>query len=117
MKKVSLFLTILGLNMLCLSLHAVPANPRPHPYVQPDGDTLTVRLFGDERRHWRTTEDGVLIAINGQDYYCYAYVNSKGETVPSKKIAHNKDKRTKCENRYIARLTKRTAKNKKKLNK
>ena len=113
MKKVSLLLTtVLCLTLMSTTAYAVPANPKPHEYIQPNGDTLTVRLFGDEHRHWRTTDDGVLITLNNKEFYCYAYVNKKGETLPGRKIAHNKNQRTRCENKYITRLAKRTLKNK-----
>ena len=58
--------------MLSLTAWAVPADPRPMEYVQPNGDTLIVRLVGDERFHFTTTIDGVLIAKNDKGYYCYA---------------------------------------------
>lgn len=97
------------------SSHAVPANPRPMEITQPNGDKLTIRLRGDERHHWYITEDGVLISLNKKDYYCYAYINKKGETVAGRKIAHNENERTKCEKCYIARLQKKTEKNRHKV--
>ena len=50
----------------------VPATREPIEYVQPNGDTLVFRLFGDERYHYRTTLDGYLIKQNKKGYYCYA---------------------------------------------
>jgi hypothetical protein len=48
---------------LCLlvcggELYAVPAYPKPVRVEQPDGTTLTVRVYGDERFHYATTVDG-----------------------------------------------------------
>ena len=116
MKKLLLLVAMAVILPLKLStISAVPANPKPHEFVQPDGDTLIVRLVGDERSHFRMTEDGILIVQNQKGFYCYGYINRKGEQIAGRKVAHNADKRTKCEKRYIARLQRRTEKNKKRL--
>ena len=39
-------------------LSAVPSYPRPIRVEQPDGTTMTVRLYGDERFNYVTTVDG-----------------------------------------------------------
>lgn len=49
----------------------VPAYPGIIEKVQPNGDTLHIRLVGDEWKHWATTEDGYKIALNKRGYYCY----------------------------------------------
>lgn len=60
---------------LCLlvcggELYAVPAYPKPVRVEQPDGTTLTVRVYGDERFHYATTVDGYnLVGDNGVFYY------------------------------------------------
>ena len=56
MKRIVLLL--LGLLVFSLQLHAVKAYPYPVTVVQPDGTTLTIRLYGDENRSWKTTLDG-----------------------------------------------------------
>ncbi len=81
----------------------VPARREPIEFVQPNGDTLTIRLVGDEWHHYRMTIDGYLIDQNSKGYYCYAKYNSKGHIVCTRRKAHNKDKRSKCEQRYIDR--------------
>ena len=81
----------------------VPAIRTPIETVQPDGDTLVIRLHGDERRHYATTEDGFLIRTNSKGYYCYAVEGKDGAIVPTRKVAHNKENRTRCEWRYIKR--------------
>ena len=51
-------------------LSAVPSYPRPIRVEQPDGTTMTVRLYGDERFNYVTTVDGYnLVAENGVLYY------------------------------------------------
>ena len=51
----------------------VPAYRGVIERVQPNGDTIYVRLHGDERRHWMTLEDGeTLVKENKKGYICYA---------------------------------------------
>ena len=56
MKRIALIL--FALLAFSLQLHAVKAYPYPVTVTQPDGTTLTIRLFGDENRSWQTTLDG-----------------------------------------------------------
>lgn len=102
MKK--LFIITIFAISACLSLWAVPADRRPHAYVQPNGDTIIVILHGDERRHWTTTEDGVLIKQNKQQYYCYAKRKADWTIKPTCHKAHNADKRTKKECKFVEKL-------------
>ncbi|MBO7546625.1 MAG: hypothetical protein J6T19_07985 [Paludibacteraceae bacterium] len=110
-------LIILSLTLLSLAAWAVPANPRPMEYVQPNGDTIVIRLVGDEHFHFTTTVDGVLIAKNDKGYYCYAKwqeIKEDGQTYrvakPTCRKARNAAKRSKCEQRWIARQQAKAAK-------
>lgn len=85
------------------SRRGVPATPRPIVRVQPDGDTLLVRLHGDERKHWATTDDGYWVIENANGVLCYALRDKNGTVIASRKQAHNADKRTRCEQKYIQR--------------
>ncbi len=58
------------------ALWAVPADPRPHTILQPDGTELTICLHGDEFANYTTTDDGFLIAANEQGVYEYATIAS-----------------------------------------
>jgi len=97
--------------MSSIALWAVPADPRPMPVVQPNGDTLIVRLQGDERFHFRVTEDGYLIAENAKGYLCYAQWkeqtdpmgNTRKTAVPTRKVARNEACRTRCQKRWLIR--------------
>ncbi len=106
MKKI-LFILVMSCGLWAVdSMQAqqrrgVPATPHPIEIVQPDGDTLTIRLHGDERKHWRTTEDGYLIAQNKKGVYCYAKRNEDGTIQPTCRQAHNADQRKRCEQRWI----------------
>ena len=79
----------------------VPAAPFPIQVIQPNGDTLTIRLHGDERFHYATTLDNYTIMQNKKGYYCYAYFTHKGDLTLSKKKAHNAEKRTEKEMKFL----------------
>mgnify|MGYP003556670165 FL=1 len=60
----------------------VPAYPGVIERVQPNGDTIYVRLHGDERRHWMTLADGqTLVKENRRGYICYAREKKNGKIV------------------------------------
>jgi len=105
MKKI---LSIVALVLAAIAAWAVPANPRPMDYIQPNGDTITIRLVGDERFHFNTTVDGFLIAKNDKGFFCYAKWKERkdGDKIyrvakPTSRKAHNADKRSKCEQRWV----------------
>lgn len=58
MLKRILLILMLGVS---LGAFAIRANRRPVTVVQPDGSTITVRLHGDENRHWLTGPDGKVL--------------------------------------------------------
>ena len=84
----------------------VQAKRDPIEIVQPDSTFLTIYLRGDERYHVRMTIDGYVIKQNKKGYYCYAKVNSKGQIVPSCRVARNPENRTKCDWHYLKKLDK-----------
>lgn len=85
----------------------VQATPFPVEWIQPDGDTLVIRIFGDERGSYRTTIDGYVVAENSHGKLCYACRNSRGQYRATCRQAHNASKRTKCEIRYIEKRVER----------
>ncbi len=72
----------------------VPAYQGAIERVQPNGDTIYVRLHGDERRHWMTLEDGVtLVKENKKGYICYAKKKKDGRIVATcRKVKQEKKK-------------------------
>lgn len=95
---------------MAVVMYAVPARKEPFQVVQPNGDTLTIRLIGDERWHAHLTEDGYLIAQDEKGYYCYAqwgksYTDKFGlerrEVVITRRKAHDEGKRCSCEKRWL----------------
>ena len=72
----------------------VPAYQGVIERVQPNGDTIYVRLHGDERKHWMTLEDGVtLVKENKKGYICYAKKKKDGRLVATcRKVKQEKKK-------------------------
>ena len=84
MKRILFILAIVcGLAVMAQQKPArVPAYKGVIERVQPNGDTVYVRLHGDERRHWMTLEDGVtLVKENNKGYVCYAKKKKDGRIV------------------------------------
>ena len=104
MKKVILLaLLMVGLSgVVCAQQPSrVPARPGIIDRVQPSGDTLHVYLRGDERAHYTMTTDGWQIKEDENGYLCYAIQKKDGSIVASKKVAHDADKRSNCENKWL----------------
>ena len=69
----------------------VPAYQGIIKRVQPNGDTVCVRLHGDERQHWMTLSDGkTLVKENKNGYICYAKKKKNGVIVATCKKVKNK---------------------------
>ena len=83
MKKI-IYISLLVISSLAVAQQParVPAYPGPIERVQPNGDTIYVRLHGDERCHWMTLEDGkTLVKENKKGYICYAKKKKNGKIV------------------------------------
>lgn len=50
---------------------ASPANPRPRKVAQPNGDTITIRLIGDEYGSCHKSIDGYIIERDTNGYWRY----------------------------------------------
>lgn len=65
-----LTLLIVAFAAMCQIANAVPADPRPFKYTQPDGTVITLRLIGDEFNHWTVNaETGDEVVMDGDGYY------------------------------------------------
>lgn len=75
----------------------VPAYQGVIERVQPNGDTVYVRLHGDEHYHWMTLEDGTtLVTENKKGYICYAKKKRDGRIVATcKKVKQIKKTKSK----------------------
>lgn len=59
-----------ALAALCIPLlaKAMPANPKPFTYTQPDGRQFTLILIGDEHAHEYITTDSLLVDIDDEGF-------------------------------------------------
>ena len=87
MKRFVLILA-LGCGLLAIAQKParVPAYKGVIERIQPNGDTVYVRLHGDERRHWMTLTDGkTLVKEDNKGYICYAKKKKDGRIVATRK--------------------------------
>ena len=88
--------------LFALKTGAVPAYPYPVTITQPDGTTLTIRLYGDESRKIRTTDDGYIIKQDTNGLYTYAVRDKDGLIVASDKLAQDSDKREQKDRNFLS---------------
>ena len=101
-------LILLALVLIMTSnLLAVPAITAPISFTQPDGNTLTVRLKGDEKIHWYESMDGYTLLLNQAGYLTYAQLDENGNLCPSDYIATDIEKRDDSVNSFLNTIVKR----------
>lgn len=98
MKKILLSITFALMGIV--SGFAAKAYPGIVTVTQSDGTELNVRMYGDEHFNWLTTEDGVLLVQEGNNYYI-AETTSYGTLKATNYIAHNANKRLPAEIKAI----------------
>ena len=76
----------------------VPARPGVIKRIQPNGDTLSVFLRGDEWGSFMMTVDGWQVSENSKGKICYL---KQKTSVPTHRQAHDAAKRSKCEQRWL----------------
>ena len=85
---------------------AVPADPTPRKFTQPNGSVVTIILKGDERIHWAETTDGYTLLPNQKNGWVYAVLDSKGDMVPSKKLAKDPGERSIWQKIFLRKIKK-----------
>lgn len=98
MKKILLSITFALMGIV--SGFAAKAYSGIVTVTQSDGTELNVRIYGDEHFNWLTTEDGVLLVKEGNNYYI-AETTSYGTLKATSFIAHNANKRLPAEIKAI----------------
>lgn len=98
MKKILLSITFALMGIV--SGFAAKAYPGIVTVTQSDGTELNVRIYGDEHFNWLTTEDGVLLVKEGNNYYI-AETTTSGTLKATSFIAHNANKRVPAEIKAI----------------
>lgn len=80
---------LLGAALLALAINAfaVPANPHPQTFKQPNGATIQGRLVGDESLHWMETLSGDAFLFNKKsgsyEYAIVEQIKGKNALIPS----------------------------------
>ncbi len=87
------------------TVKSVPANPNPIKVCQPNGDTISVRLKGDEHSHQVETEDGYTLVESGNKTLEYATQDAQGNLVSSHVMAKNNANRTDNERKTLSRIS------------
>lgn len=62
-------LILLTLLLAATAARAVPADPTPRKYRQPDGSVIVIRQHGDEFFHWTTDADGRIVELCDDGFY------------------------------------------------
>ena len=100
------YLILVAALLLCVgSMKAVPAHPGAVKVQQPDGSYLTLRLIGDEWRHFETTLDGYSVVKDNKGFYVYAK-KQNGLLQPTALVAHDEAERTASEQAFLADVKK-----------
>ena len=84
---------LLALLFVTTFMYAIPAIPDPVVFTQPDGQTLTVMIKGDERLNWYETMDGYTLLFNLEGFLTYAQWDEDGNLQPTDIIATDIEKR------------------------
>ena len=95
-------LTIALIVFCTTQLVAVPAYPGLITVKQPNNNTLTIKIHGDEHFSYKTTEDGYLVIEDENHVYRYANINKTGEIKVSELYANNVQNRTKKEKKFLS---------------
>jgi hypothetical protein len=66
MKKLIIILFLYA--NICCQVFAEQADPTPRKVIQPNGDTISISLHGDEYGSWYEDNRGNIIDVNNDDY-------------------------------------------------
>ena len=101
-----IYLILVAALLLCVgSMKAVPAHPRALKVQQPDGSYVTLRLIGDEWRHFQATLDGYSVVKDTRGFYVYAE-KQNCLLLPTAQVAHDEAERTASEQAFLADMKK-----------
>lgn len=104
MKRLLLLATFF---LFAQQLFAVIAYPYPITFTQPNGDTLTLIMRGDEFFNYAHSSDGYTLMYNNKGYFTYAQRNSYGDLEPSAFTAKSPNQRTRAEQKFLSSIPKR----------
>ena len=102
MRKILLTAAALLMAMTAfVNADAMPAYPKSVDVRQADGTYITVRSYGDEFYHYRTTSDGYPV-VEVKGIYYHANVSNDGKLVSTGVRAHNPGSRTSDEQSMLS---------------
>lgn len=81
--------------------YAVPADPRPKKFTQPDGTEITVKIRGDERSHFYLSEDDYLLVEKEGAFY-YGNTDAAGDIAASDILARPLSARTAADDQFLS---------------
>jgi immune inhibitor A len=100
----NLFLTLAFCIISVSSLHAVKAYPYPIVVRQPDGSEVTIKIYGNEFRHLKTTIDDYPVKQNAKGFWIYAILDNTGKLKETEYIARDIEKRSTREKQFLSSL-------------
>ncbi|MDR0971335.1 MAG: M6 family metalloprotease domain-containing protein [Bacteroidales bacterium] len=106
MKKIISNLILVALLLITQISFAVPAYKGLITLEQPNGEQISVYLFGDERLSWIESEDNYTLLYNEQGYLEYAILDSDRNLVPSGVVAKDINKRSISDQNYLSSINK-----------
>lgn len=86
-------------------LMAVPAHRGAAQVRQPDGSTITLRLYGDEWMNFHATDDGYSVVKDQHGYYVYAQLK-EGRLEATERVAHDIAERSSSEQEWLKGIRK-----------
>ncbi|MBR1551755.1 MAG: M6 family metalloprotease domain-containing protein [Muribaculaceae bacterium] len=95
--------TGLAALVITATASAMPAHPAPARVAQPDGDSITVKLVGDEFFHYTTTADGYTVLQDRNGWFTYA-TKQNGRLVSTGVVARDTRRRTPSDISLLASL-------------
>lgn len=106
LKKIQLWSTFI----ICMSLfykgYAISAYPFPITYTQPNGDTLTLIMYGDEKVKYAKTIDDYTLLYDKTGSLNYAQINRYGDLEPSVLQAKSISKRSFTDLLFLQNISK-----------
>lgn len=84
MKKLTIFL--LYINFYAL-IFASPSYPILQKVMQPNGDTISISLHGDEYGSWYEDNRGNIIDVNNDNYWVYVSIENGNKTLTNQIVS------------------------------
>ncbi len=106
MLKNTLSLFILLFILQVLNLNAIGPITESVKVNQPDGTSLSIRVYGNEYASYKTTEDGYMVVPDASGFYRYAIEDVSGNILPSSILAKDPEIRSASDKQFLNTLKK-----------